>query len=532
MPQRDDAGLKVQKGAICPLALLAPYEQGERLVDAGGKGGSSHRDIQHGFDKDLRSKTRRSLGWMFGETIVEQLFSLLIFILMARVLPKDELGTFAITFVMMDMGREVTRAGVFQQIARLKTLLPLVLDTIFWINVILGGAFGFLMVMLAREGQAFFHAPKLEPVVQAMAAALFISSLGNTHMALRLREFGHRTMAFRSLVAGIAGVAIATGGILVGFGIWAFVAQRMAREVIVTIFAWNSVTWRPRFAFGWNEARDDLNFGWQIVSAQLVGYLSLRVQDLIIARVLGPIKLGSYRVAWRSAELLGPQLISVFSLVSLQTLSRLQDDREGLKAAYCELLRNCGLLTIPALAGYGAVGPWLVPVVFGQQWDDAGRLAPILAFLALPFAITYFFQSVMVATGHARLQQRIAVADLAMTTLVGLAAVRFGLTAIATTYVLRAYLWAPVQVYFIWKHTGIGFLDHLRSLAPSVAAAGLMVVVTLTMLIEFQSANPIVLAVVCLTGAFVYMVAIYFLLPSFAKKLVEALGRSAPRQID
>lgn len=74
------------------------------------------------FDPALKAKTSRSILWLIGETVLEQAFSFLIFILMARMLPKAELGTFAIIFVIMDMGRAVSMAGVFQRVARARSM--------------------------------------------------------------------------------------------------------------------------------------------------------------------------------------------------------------------------------------------------------------------------------------------------------------------------------------------------------------------------------------------------------------------------
>ena len=477
-----------------------------------------------GFDRSLKLKTRRAIGWMFGETLLEQSFSFFVFILMARVLPKEQLGTFAIVFVLMDTGRAISRAGVFERIAREKQLSPLKLDTIFWINVALGCLFALAMVAFARAGQVFFSAPRFQLVTQFMAAAVVVAAAGNTHMALRLREFGHRTMATRSLAAAVFGAAIAVAGVLAGYGIWAFVAQRIAREVVVTLFAWRSVNWRPRFAFDWQEAREDLAFGREIVAAQLVGYLSLRGQDLIVAKFLGPVMLSTYRVAWRSAELLGPQLVSVFSIVSVQTFSRLQDHPAGLRTAYCTLLRNCSLLCVPALIGYGVSGPWLVPAIFGPQWQQAGQLALVLAFLAVPFQITYFFQSLMAAVGHAKLQRHVAIADMLSALLVGAFAAQFGLTWVVIGYTARAYVLIPLELILIQRHTGISARDHLRAFGPSLTASLLMGVSVALILNLWDPSTLILILAACFAGAAVYAAALLVIIPDARRQIVRAFS--------
>lgn len=456
---------------------------------------------------------------MFGETLIEQAFSFAIFILMARVLTKAELGTFAIVFILMDMGREITRAGVFQQIARKKSLSSLELDTIFWINIALGWLWALIMVMFGIVGQDFFQAPQLATVTAGTAIAMVIAATGNTHMALRLREFGHRTMAVRSLIASIVGAVIAVGGVIAGFGIWAFVAQRIAREAVVSVFAWLSVEWRPRWRFDRADAQADLAFAREIVSANLVGYLTLRAQDLIIARMLGPALLSVYRVAWRSAELLGPQMVAVFSNVGLQTFSRLQEDRAALRLAYRSVLRSCALLTIPALAGYGVAGPWLVPAIFGAKWVEAGQLAPVLAFLAIPFAVSYFFQVMMAALGRPKWQRHLALADMLSTIIVSLFTVHFGLWWVAVAYVARAYLWIPVEFCLIRRASGIGFGDHFWAFWPALLASSVMVGAVWAGLHYLHPAGLVPLAAICLAGAALYVALILICVPSLWREL-------------
>lgn len=375
------------------------------------------------------------------------------------------------------------------------------------------------MLLVAHYAQSFFNAPLLEPVTQWMTLALMVAALGNTHMALRLREFGHRTLAIRALIAGVIGAAVAVGGVVAGYGIWAFVMQRITREVVVTILAWNSFAWRPRFAFDWRQAKADINFGKDIVATQLVGYLTLRSQDLIIAKFMGPVPLSSFRVAWRSAEMFGPQLVSTFSIVALQTFSRLQDNAPELRLAYRSMLRNCALVTVPTLVGYGVAGPWLVPALFGEQWQEAGWIALTLTPLAIPFAMTYFFQSVLTALGHAAWQRHLAVADLISTVIVSAIAVHFGLMWVAIGYALRAYLWIPVQIYLIRKASGIGFRDHLWAFAPSVTASTVMGVAVASALAALGSVNLMMVGLVCAGGALLYALMLLSIVPDRRRAL-------------
>lgn len=246
--------------------------------------------------QQLKRQTLRSIVWTMAQAAGDQLFSFAVFVMLARLLDKPAIGTFAIAFVFMDIGRNFATAGVSQRVARAKDLTGRDLDTIFWTNIFLAAAYSMLIVAVAPLAERAFGAPQLAAVLTWLTIPVILSGAGNTHMALRLREFGHRTLAVRSVVAGLLGGTVAVVAALMGAGIWALVLQRLVREAVCTALAWSSYRYRPRIAFDVTEARRYLKNSIDLGFAQVVTLLSLRAQDLGVARVMGPAALSSYRV--------------------------------------------------------------------------------------------------------------------------------------------------------------------------------------------------------------------------------------------
>jgi len=353
---------------------------------------------------------------------------------------------------------------------------------------------------------------------------VMLSGAGNTHMALRLREFGHKTLAVRSVLAGTIGGTCAVVAALLGAGIWALVLQRVVRELVCTILAWTAYRWRPGLAFDFAEARRYLKNGIDLGFAQVVTLLSLRAQDLGVARVMGPAALSSYRVAWRCAELIGPQIVGPFATVALQTFSRLQDHREQLKTAYLSMLQQCALVSVPALVGYAVAGPWLVPALFGPQWHDAGTIAPMLLPLALPFVINPFVLALLAARGRIKWQRHLALLDLATTIAITWATVSHGLKWLALAYSLRAVMLIPLQIHLVNRVAGIGMLDHARALAKPCAAAGVMGVAAALSFYVVDPAGLLTIMALCGVAALIYAAIVATILPQY-RKAVRQLVR-------
>lgn len=478
------------------------------------------------FDQQLRRKTRQSIFWTMGQAAGDQLFSFAVFVLLARLLDKPAIGTFAIGFVFMDIGRSLATAGVSQRIARLERLNQRALDTIFWTNLFVAAAYSVLIIAAAPSAERLFGAPQLAPVLMWLTLPIMLSGAANTHMALRLREFGHRTLAVRSVLAGLIGGSCAVVAALFGAGIWALVLQRIVREIVSSVLAWSAYRWRPRMSVNFADARLNLKNSVDLGFAQVVTLLSLRAQDLGVARVMGPAALSSYRIAWRCAELIGPQIVGPFATVGLQTFSRLREQHADLRRAYLSMLQQCALVSVPALVGYAVAGPWLVPALFGRQWQDAGMIAPMLLPLALPFVVTGFVLAVLAAHGRIKWQRHLALLDLATTILITLLTVSHGLRALALAYSLRALTIMPLQLYLVRRVSGIGFRDHARALNAPVLAATLMGVAA-TLL--FRLVNPATLAstlLVCGVAAILYAAVVGMALPHYRHELLRTIRRA------
>jgi O-antigen/teichoic acid export membrane protein len=483
-----------------------------------------------GFDQALKRRTLRSIVWTMGQAAGDQLFSFLVFVLLARLLDKPAIGTFAIAFVFMDIGRNLASAGVMQRVARIREPTQRELDTIFWTNLSLAAAYSLVVIALAGEAEKIFDAPQLAPVLIWLTIPILLSGGGNTHMALRLREFGHKTLALRSIFGGLIGGTCAIVAALMGAGIWALVLQRIVREFVCASLAWSSYPWRPGLAFDFREAKRQLRNGLELGFAQVVTLLSYRAQDLGIAKVMGPAPLSSYRVAWRCAELIGPQIVGPFATVALQTFSRLEDHREQLRTAYRSMLQQCALVSVPALVGYAVAGPWLVPALFGPQWQDAGAVAPMLLPLAIPFTINGFVLALLASHGRITWQRHLSLLDLVSTILVTALTVSYGLKWLALAYGIRALLLIPVQLHLVRKVSGIGVGDHVRALAAPLGAASAMGIAAALLFNVVNPSNLLLILLLCGAAAAFYGALVATILPQYrrqAQMYVASQMRSA-----
>ena len=168
-------------------------------------------DLPARFDDGLRARSRSSIGWTVTRFLSDQIFSFIVFVILARLLTRADIGAFAVMAVTAEASRIIATAGLVQTIARKRDITPAFLDTIYRSQQAFSFVSAILIMALAAPNADWMGAPNIALPPAVMGLALPISSFGATHMALRLREFGHRTTALRSVVGGLIGGACAVG---------------------------------------------------------------------------------------------------------------------------------------------------------------------------------------------------------------------------------------------------------------------------------------------------------------------------------
>ncbi|HJT14805.1 MAG TPA: lipopolysaccharide biosynthesis protein [Dongiaceae bacterium] len=426
------------------------------------------------YNADLRKKTRWSILWTVVRIASDQMFSFIVFVLLARLLSPREIGTFALAMAFAEVSRVIAIQGMVQNIPRAKKLTPELADTVFWTNLAMSFVVALVVLGAAPIIMDVIDQPDAAGPLQALGFVLPIAALGATHMSLRLREFGHKSLALRSVVSGTIGGAVAIGAAFAGWGIWSLVVQRFVTESLNALMAWLSYRWVPGRGFSMKQLREIWGFGFNIALTQILGLLPRRALDLVLGTMIGAAAVGIYRTAGRTTELVASGTISPFTTVALQTLSRLQTDTREMTKAFRWMVSRSAMLTIPAMVGFGVLAPDLVPVVYGEKWADAGVLAQTFACLGITYSITSFASPLLMALGRGATLRTLAIAQLIATVVVAVLTAPFGIFVVAWASVLRGYCTLPFTLWMLKRASGITPWDALGAIAKPLIASLIM----------------------------------------------------------
>jgi O-antigen/teichoic acid export membrane protein len=218
-----------------------------------------------------------SAMWAGISSAGNQVLSLVVFIIIARMVTPSEFGLVTLAMLLIDLAQILSAAGLSDAVIQRRELDDEAADTAFWTNLGLGVCFTCATLLLAAPVAALFAAPELEHVMILLSVTFLITGVGTVHTARLMREFGFRALAIRNLLASLLSGAVGISMAVSGAGADALVAQRIMAVVCMTLISWWSFRWFPRLRFAPHAFRGLVGYGMRTTGVQLVMNLNARM---------------------------------------------------------------------------------------------------------------------------------------------------------------------------------------------------------------------------------------------------------------
>ncbi len=230
----------------------------------------------------------------------------------------------------------------------------------------------------------------------------------------------------------------------------------------------------------------------------------LNFGPLILSRIATETDVGFFNAAFRPCLLLGYIAIA-FANAMFPVMSQAGASRERLLDIYRSVTKVIFLFTLPVTIEIMMMSDWLVPFVYGPQFEPAVRVLEILIWIVPSMFLIYPMGNVLVAMGKTHL----ATVSL---TISGLILVFLNLVLIEPYSYVGAALAAVLSeavlaiLYFLFIGRYLGKLPFVDTILKPTMSAGVMMVVALFL-------RPVSFPLAVGLGAIAYIATVTFLRP-------------------
>jgi len=419
----------------------------------------------------LKRQTIIGLFWSLGQAWGVRLITLLHYLVIARFLEPSDLGLVAFAITIVACLSSLADFGITTWIESTPPQGADTLDSAWWSTVIVATLMAGALVASAPALANWSEKPQLTLVLRALALTPIFSAASAIQCSLLKTHFMHRIIAIGSLLACTVGSVTAIVCVVAGLSYWSLVAKVVLEAALMSaVLAWCS-PWRPSWHFdrrAWIEA---VLHSLPILGARGLEIANQRLDSLVIGSQLGTTALGFYATGQRLYQVAMEGLFSAVNQVSLPLFARFATEPERAAAVLLRLIACTSLLSFPTFALMAATAPDLITVFFGQKWHQAAPVLAVFCLGGILSSVSYFNAPLLLASGHARLVFGLSLLNAILNTAGFLLTVRFGVTAMASAFVIRGLIVYPINLILVRQVCGLSIRRYARNLLPASTAS-------------------------------------------------------------
>lgn len=465
---------------------------------------------------------RSNAKWNMFSQIFKILVQVINIVYLAKVIPPGEYGLMAMALVVFNLGVLLRDLGTSAAIIQRKELSESLINTVFWLNVLMGVGLAIIIFSLSPIVADLYNQPKLVPVLMLLSITFPLSSCASAHLALLERDSKFKVVSIIEVTSATVSVVCAIVFAKLGFGVYSLVIQAIVLNLMSAVQFWLASSWRPMLSPFINlvELKNIFGFSANLSLFNFVNYFSRNADSFIIGKYMSAVILGNYNLAYRIMLFPLQSLTYVTTRSLYPILSRHQDDNEKISETYIKCVFVILLITTPLMSGLAFYSSPFISLVFGGQWSMTSDILKWLAPTAIIQSVLSTTGSVFMAKGRTNVLLRLGIIGAILQVSSFIIGINYSITTFAMCYLIANFLNAMPVLYCLMKTINMSSGYFFSKLYPILIATMVMLVVLYFMssIVPTDAINSLVeLILLSLLGAFSYCFAIFCLSPYIRK---------------
>jgi lipopolysaccharide exporter len=351
----------------------------------------------------LSANVRRGAIWSFSSTILLRLSSIGTTAIVARILSPHDFGVFAVATIAFTIVTAFGEFGVTSCLARADLDVDALAPTLWSVSLASSLIMAGVLYKFAGPIAAGLGSRDAARPVQVMGLVMVFWGLSAVPAAQCVRDFRQGTLFRANVLSFVPSMAVLLFLAKHGSGAMAFAWSRVAAQGVSCAVLLLSVPklYLPGMTRG--ALRVLYKFGVPLACANFIGYILQNVDYALIGRLIGPVMLGIYVLAFNVATWSSTLLVGMLNTVSIPAFSRVKHDAAKLRGAMADSVRVVMLIAAPMCTLVMVLSRPLVLTLYGGRWAAAAIVLSILACYGLISVVGVLFSNMLAALGRSKL---------------------------------------------------------------------------------------------------------------------------------
>lgn len=452
-----------------------------------------------------------SLIWKFIERGGNQAVSFIVSIILARLLSPEDYGLIALITVFITFANIFIESGFSTSLIQKKNVKDIDYSTALTFSLLIAGILYMILYFSAPVIAKFYDKNEIVLILRVISITLFIGSLNSVQVAVISRNMQFKKLFHSSTIA----VFISGGvGILLaynGYGVWALVSQQIVNQLLVTVFLFVAIEWKPKLKFSINSFKALFNYGSNILLTNFLGTLFLNIRNLIIGKIYNPSVLGFYNRGMQFPVAFVSNINGSIQSVMLPTYASNQDNPSIIRNMVRRSIKMSSFIVFPMMVGLAAISESLVLLLLTDKWLPAVIFIQIYcAIYAIMPMHTTNLQAIK-ALGHSGVILRLEIIKKIIDVIVLSISIPFGIFAIAMGELITSLISTLINAYPNRKYLNYSAKEQWLDILPSLLLSLFMgFIISLVKFLDISN-NVVVIIVQISIGILTYAFFAYIL---------------------
>jgi PST family polysaccharide transporter len=357
-----------------------------------------HEQDSAGLDR----RAARGTVWVALSSWLNRLVLVAVLAVLATRLGPRELGILSVGGLCQNALIILGSLGLADALVYQRERVSEAARTALTLAAIAGVLIGGLLVAAAPAVGAFFRVPEATGIIRAYGLMVPLNVVKQVPFALLTRELAFNRRFVPETIPRIVGGVVTIGLALAGVGVWSLVIGDAVASVLSLVlcfavlparsgFSWHP-DWHPDLAVGlWR-------YGKHIAATQGFDFALQNIDYVLVGRLLGPIALGYYSLAFRIAILPFLAIAYVIAGVTFPYFARLAPDLDRIRGAFRSTF-GVAMATV-CLFGGGVIALAPSLLVLGARWEPSVPVARALGVYVCLRSAAHLIHALLAAVGR------------------------------------------------------------------------------------------------------------------------------------
>ena len=230
---------------------------------------------------------------------------------------------------------------------------------------------------------SFYEEDLLNTAIRVLGIVFIFDGFYNMNMVLYRKNIEFKKIALLNLITEFLGIIVV---IILAYylrSVWALLFGIVFSSFTKMILSYRIAEKNPTFSFDSKLAWELFHYSKYLTGAGVLVFLTTRLDDGLVGKLLGMKELGFYINAYFFGNLPATHITAILAQLIFPTYSHYSQDQEKLNRLFLRVLKVVSVTTIPAAFGILALSDEIASVLLGEIWLPMVPALKILVFFGL-----------------------------------------------------------------------------------------------------------------------------------------------------